>query len=429
MTRPRRPHTPPQEPARDPSPTIATDAYGPDPIALCERLRRYVGFTEKESRLLASFYPMVEPQLPRIIEDFYDRIEGDPEARRVLTGGTKQIERLKATLGIWLQRTLRGPHDAEFACLQAAIGARHVQVGLDQSFMVSGMNVFREHLTLILFRTHPKRSPRTIALQRAFIGVLDLSLALMLETYRVDWLRKILQTEQNATFKRLASIGEVAAVIAHEIRNPLAAISGAIQVLGQDMTPDAPRHHVLGEILGEIRRLDERVNDLLTYARPAVPNREMVDPLDLIRTTIRLLSGDPLMDKARIVISGDRRLPPFPMDAHQIQQVIVNLVQNAMHAIDGKGTVHVTARRIREGGIEISVEDSGPGVRQDLAEAIFRPFFSTRARGTGLGLAISRKIVESHEGTLQIDLSHPKGARFVITLPVPVSLRSYSQMR
>lgn len=418
-----------QAPARGTSPPLAADAYGPDPVALCDRIKSYIGLTAKDSAIVAAAYPSVKPHVPRIIQDFYSRIERDPEASRVLTGGPKQIERLKSTLAIWLERTLMGPHDAEYAILQAAIGTRHVQVGLDQSYMISGMNVFREHLNRLLFPSHPRRSPQTIALHRAIARVLDLSLALMLETYRVDWLRKILQTEQNATFRRLASIGEVAAVIAHEIRNPLAGISGAIQVLGQETPPGEPRRSILKEIEGEIRRLDEKVNDLLAYARPSIPSRELVDPLELIRTTMKLLSEDPLVKKAKITLNGERNLPAFPMDSGQMQQVIVNLVLNALHAIDGAGAVRISAKRIRDGGLELAVEDSGPGVREEIAEAIFRPFFSTRPTGTGLGLAISRKIVESHEGTLHLDRSRRRGARFVITLPVPSGLRSYSPVR
>jgi signal transduction histidine kinase len=112
-----------------------------------------------------------------------------------------------------------------------------------------------------------------------------------------------------------------------------------------------------------------------------------------------------------------------------MQQVIVNLVLNALHAMNGSGSIRISVRRLREGGLELAFEDSGPGVKSEIAEAIFQPFFSTRSQGTGLGLAISRKIVESHDGTLHLDTGHSKGARFVITLPVPPSLRPYPPVR
>ncbi|MBI3447916.1 MAG: hypothetical protein HY049_03215 [Acidobacteria bacterium] len=428
MNRQRSQRAAPPRPARAPA-AIAADAYGPDPATLCARVKAYVGLTDEDSALVAKFLTEVRPRIPEIIEDFYARIEEDAEAVRVLVGGRAQVERLKATLAVWLERTLRGPHDEEFAVLQAAIGARHVAVGLDQSFMVTGMNVFREHLGGILLRGKPRAAAKAVAIQVAYARVLDVSLALMLETYRVDWLRKILQTEQNATFKRLASIGEVAAVIAHETRNPLAAISGAIQVFSGDLPRDDPKQAIVAEILGQIRRLDERVNDLLIYARPATPSRSDVDPMDLIRTTARLLADDPLMKHVRVTFGGDRALPPFPMDGAQVQQVLVNLVLNAAQAMGGKGNIRISAKRPPAGGLQIAVEDDGPGVRADLAETIFQPFFSTRRSGTGLGLAISRKIAESHDGTLTLDLTSASGSRFVIWLPAPTSMRSSPQMR
>ncbi len=408
---------PPARARRAAAPAAA--AGGSDPASLFSRLADYVGFTKRDSSLLASFHPKVQPHLDGILDDFYARIEADPLARGVITGGDQQVARLKSTLRVWLDRTLKGPHDAEYAGLQSAIGTRHVQVGLDQSYMVAGMQVFREHLNRVLFRAYPRRTPHSVAVQRAFVRILDLSLALMLETYREDWARKMLQSEQNSTFRRLAAIGEVAAVIAHEIRNPLTAISSAIQVIGQEMRPDEPRKEILGEILNEVRRLDGKVNDLLIYARPSLPARELVDPLKLIRTTVRLISDEPRFKNIRIVVRGPRDLPAFPMDPGQIQQVIVNLVLNATQAMNRSGEIRIAARRLEGGGLEMSVEDTGPGVPQEIAEEIFRPFFTTRAGGTGLGLAISRKIVESHGGALHLGRAPGGGARLVITLPVP----------
>ena len=387
--------------------------------ALFRTLKAYVGFDGRDSRLLAAFYRHVEPHLDAIVDDFYDRIEADPGAARVITGGPEQIGRLKQTLRQWLVRALRGPHDLEFAILQSRIGRRHVGVALDQSYMVTGMNVFREHLNRILFQAFPRRSPRSIATQRAFVKVMDIVLALMLETYREDLLRKILRAEQNATVRRLAALGEVAASIAHEIRNPLAGINGAIQILGQEIAPEDSRQAVLREIQGEIRRLDERVNDLLLYARPSTPRREPVRPRELLETTVRALAEDPMFRDVHVSIRASGGLPAFSLDPGQIRQVLVNLVLNAVQAMGGAGRIELVARLATGGALELVVEDSGPGVPAHLAEEIFRPFFTTRPHGTGLGLAISRKIAESHGGSLTAGRGKAGGARFVLSLPVP----------
>jgi len=427
MARTRREPAKPRTPASGaPVPPRLGDA---EALALFDSLKSYIGFTRQDSRLLAEFWPKVAPSMGRIVRDFYTRIERDPGTRKVMTGGAAQAERLKATLAAWLERTIRGPHDGEFVDLQAAIGVRHVQVGLDQSFMITGMHVFRDHLDRILEGTPGLASRRASAIRRSYMRVIDLSLALMLQTYQADWLKKILRTEQNATFRRLAAIGEVSAVIAHEIKNPLAAISGAVQVFEQELAPEDRRRAILKEVRDEILRLDGKVNELLTYARPTVPALELVDPEAFLRGMVRLLSGDPLIGSVKLVVKVEKRLPAFPMDVAQMRQVLMNLILNALHALEGRGTVRLTARKIPEGGIEIGVEDDGPGIRSEIREEIFRPFFSTRTRGTGLGLPISRKIVESHGGSLTLDLTPRKGARFVVTLHIPPAVSAYPQVR
>lgn len=398
----------------------AAPAAGDDAApGLLLALKAYVGFGAGDARLLASFYPRVAPRLDAIVDDFYRRIEADPGAARVITGGREQVERLKRTLRQWLVRVLRGPHEAEFARLQSLIGRRHVSVSLEQSYMVTGMHVFREHLDRILADAFPRRGPRCEATRRAVAKILDIVLALMLETYREDSLRRILRAEQNATVRRLAALGEVAASIAHEVRNPLAGIDGAIQILGREMGPDDPRQALLREIQAEIRRLDERVNDLLLYARPSTPRREPVRPRQLLESAVRVLAGDPMLNGIRVAIRAPRSLPAFPLDPGQIRQVLVNLVLNAAQAMSGAGRVDLEARPAAGGALELAVEDSGPGVAAGIAEAIFRPFFTTRPHGTGLGLAISRKIVETHGGSLTLARGRSGGARFVLTLPPP----------
>ncbi len=397
-------------------------ATGPamvDTGALYRRVRAYVGFTAGDSRLLARLHRHVEPHLDAIIDDFYAHIVADPGASRVLTGGTVQVDRLRRTLREWLARTLRGPHNAEFVRLQANIGRRHVQVGLEQSYMISGMHVLRGHLTRLARATSARGKSAAEATARAVDRVIDLSLALMLATYREDSLRQMLRAEQHATMKRLAAIGEMAASIAHEIRNPLAGISGAIQVLREDPPGEAMRREVLEDILHDVRRLDARINDLLLYARPAAPRPEPVRPADLLHAVVRVLRDDPQLARVSLSVRPMPTLPPFALDAGQIQQVLVNLVLNAVQATQGAGKVRLEAHGASGGGLEITVEDNGPGVPGHLAEEIFRPFFTTRSEGTGLGLAISRKIVEAHGGTLEVRPAASGGARFTLTLPMP----------
>ncbi len=392
---------------------------GVDPISLFNTVKQYIGFDRTDSRLLNSLYPHVEPHLNAIIETFYERILGNPGASRAITGGEAQIERLKSSQKTWLRLLLEGPHDEGFALLQARIGRIHVKVGLDQAYMVTGIQVFRDQLMEVTCNAFPEGDDRRLPILRAVDKSLTIVLALMLETYREDFIRKIIETEKSATMRRLAALGEVAANLAHEIRNPLAGISGAIQVLAQEMDDNHPRREVLGEILREIGRLDERVNDLLVYSRPSIPVREATRPAELLETVRSFLLEDPLARGVHLTLDVPKPIESFSLDPDQLRQVIVNLVLNALQVLKGQGDIRIAARILPSGSLEIAVEDSGPGIRAEDLERIFQPFFTTRPNGTGLGLSISRRLVEAHGGSLDAGRSRLGGARFVITLPNP----------
>lgn len=389
------------------------------PLELFERIKVYVGWTESDSRFLASLYPRVEPHLDEIVEDFYGRILRDPGTRRALTEGEEQIQRLKGSLREWLIRLLKGPHDEEFALLQGRVGRVHVKVGLDQIYMVTGAQVFRQHICRVICEDDPREQRDCLSVLEAVDKALTIVLSLMLEAYRDDFLRKVLESEKSATTRRLAALGEVAASLAHEIKNPLAGISGAIQVLSQDLDSGDSRNEVLREILREIGRLDERVNDLLMYSKPASPSRDATRPADILETTRRILMGDPASDGVRLHFQASPDLEEFPVDRGQIQQVLVNLVLNAIQALKGEGEIWIEAASPGSGILRLSVEDNGPGVRPQDLEKIFRPFYTTRKQGTGLGLSISRRLIEAHGGTLEAGPGSRGGARFVIHLPSP----------
>jgi signal transduction histidine kinase len=390
-----------------------------DPLELFERTKAYVGWTEEDSRFLHSIYDQVEPHIDRIVDDFYERILRDPGARRAITEGEPQIARLKQSQRDWLTSLLRGPHDGDFALAQSRIGRVHVKVGLDQIYMVTGAQVFREHLCRLICASQPAPDAGCLAILEAVDKGLTIVLTLMLESYREDHLRKFLEGEKSATNRRLAALGEVAASLAHEIRNPLAGISGAIQVLAQDLSGLDGRQEILREIRREIGRLDERVNDLLVYSRPSTPRRETTLPSTVLETTRLLVAEDPQSAGIRLHFGNVDHLPAFPLDPGHIQQVLVNLVLNAFQVLGGKGGVWVEAAGLGNGSLQFTVEDDGPGIDPQKVETIFRPFFTTRRQGTGLGLSISRRLIEAHGGSLEAGRGSRGGARFLVHLPLP----------
>ena len=212
----------------------------------------------------------------------------------------------------------------------------------------------------------------------------------------------------------LARLGEMAAVVAHEVKNPLAGISGALQVLGSRMAADAPERPIVEEMIARLGALDDMVQDLLLFARPRAPRLAEVHVAPLLRETANLIAQDPVLRSAEIVVQGDDAT--ILADASMLSQVFQNLVINAAQAMGGQGRVLVTIAPT-PGACSVSVADSGPGIPADARERIFEPFFTTKHRGTGLGLAVARRAVEAHGGTIVATETPGGGATMTVTLP------------
>lgn len=380
-------------------------------------MKRFVGFTEEDSGNLALLRPVSEPHLNMVVERFYERLMAEPATRRILLEEPGRVERLKAQLHAWAGGLLKGPHDEEYYALRCRIGRMHVRVGLDQVWMFTAMNVIRGGLARIVtdeLRGDPALKSRVAS---SLHKILDLELAIMLGTYSEENIKQLTRTEKQAVFKRLAAIGEVATMVAHEIRNPLAGISGAIEVLRDDIPEDSPRREVIKEILEQVHRLDGRVRDLLMFARTSALRMEDVDPASLIRGTLALLSEEPMMRRVTIEVTAPADPGPIRMDRGQMQEVLVNLIRNAADSMSGEGEMHLSVER-SDREVILSVEDTGPGVAAHNVEEIFKPFFTTRSGGTGLGLSIARRTVEAHGGSLTYERGGRGGARFVARLPL-----------
>jgi signal transduction histidine kinase len=212
----------------------------------------------------------------------------------------------------------------------------------------------------------------------------------------------------------LARIGEMAAVVAHEVRNPLAGVKGVLQVVSQRLAPEASERKALVEATSRLDALQALTEDLLLFARPTPPEPSPLSLLALAQETQDLLRADRAFERIGIEVGGDPgRLEGDPL---QLRRAILNLVCNAAEASGRNGWVKVEVRDHGE-EVELSVTDAGPGVPPELRERIFEPFFTTRARGTGLGLAIVRRAVEGHGGEVAVEAGAGGGARFRLTLP------------
>jgi len=232
--------------------------------------------------------------------------------------------------------------------------------------------------------------------------------------------------EQMKRADRLASIGEMAAGIAHEIKNPLAGIAGVIQVLKKDLPPGEPKRAVLDEVLSQVERMDKAVRNLLSFSRPPEPKMTLVDVNELIAKLIDFLSPQ----FAKHGIAAERKLsaglPWLVLDPDLLQQALLNIAMNAIRAMPEGGSFTVETRMAPPGGegpgvIQITFSDTGEGISSENLGRIFSPFFTTRQQGTGLGLAITRRIVEQHNGEISVMSTPGRGTSFTISIPVPVS--------
>jgi two-component system sensor histidine kinase AtoS len=222
-----------------------------------------------------------------------------------------------------------------------------------------------------------------------------------------------------------ALLGEVTAIFAHEVRNPINNISTGVQLVASRLGKDHPQAEALDRIRKECIRLDQLMGDVLFFARPL---ELKIEPLDLADLTGRLLSRwEPRLRQASIEVhtAFDPSTPLAAGDSRTLEQVIVNLISNALQAMGEQGTLSVTLCKADSPHgpiIELKVADTGPGIPVEIQERIFEPFFTTKKDGTGLGLAISRRILMAHKGMIRVESFPDAGTVFTVQVPAADSL-------
>lgn len=226
---------------------------------------------------------------------------------------------------------------------------------------------------------------------------------------------------------RLATIGEMAAAIAHEIRNPLTGISGVLSVLGRDFPAEDPRREVIDQTHLLIDRLNKSVESILHYSRPSPLQLRKVSMEEVIDRTLVLLEGE--LRKAGVEIrreTGAAAVPPVSADPHQLQQVLMNIVLNAIQACSAGSVIRIATEHACEAGQSyacMEVWDDGKGMSDEEASRAFQPFVSSKAEGTGLGLPIAKQIMERHLGRIDLHSVPGKGTRVRILVPAHLEAR------
>ena len=226
-----------------------------------------------------------------------------------------------------------------------------------------------------------------------------------------------LHCAQMSRVEHLAALGELAAGLAHEIRNPLAGIAGVIEIMTRDLPVTSPARVVVQDVHLEITRIERIVTDLLQAAHPHLPQVRPSDLNTTVERAVALVRLQVLSRPIKIELNRDPNLPDVEHDNDQIYQLLLNLLLNAVQAIDGAGEIRVEVSLLK-GDAAIIVVDTGRGISPEHLPNIFLPFYTTKRNGTGLGLSLARRITEQHHGRIDVASEVGKGTRFVVVLPL-----------
>ncbi len=366
--------------------------------------RKYVGMLHDlsarvalESRLRASderWRSIIESAVDAIIViDSRGQVEAfNPGAERLF--GYREADVVGRNVSVLMPSPYREEHDDYLSRYLRTGEAKIIGVGRDVTGQRADGSLFPLHLSV---------GQMVLGGERKFTGILH------------DLTSRVRMEEQLREQAALVRLGEMAAVIAHEVRNPLAGIRGAVQVIGGRLPKESREAAVVGEVISRIDTLGSLIQDLLLFARPPQPRPAPVDVVPLVVTTAELLNSDPALSGIRIDVEGSA--PPVAADAELLKIVFLNLLVNSAHAMGGQGRIRVSVGVTGICG-RVTVADSGPGIPADIREKIFTPFFTTKSRGTGLGLPTAKRLVEAHQGTISIECPPSGGTAVTVELPL-----------
>ncbi len=329
-----------------------------------------------------------------IVIDEQARIEAfNPGAERLF--GHSEADVLGRNVSMLMPSPYHEEHDTYLARYLATGHAQIIGSGREVKGLRKDGTTFPLHLSV--------GQITTIDGARKFTGILH------------DLTARVKMEEQLREQAGLARLGEMAAVIAHEVKNPLAGIRGAMQVFATRMARESGDQLIVKEVVSRIDSLDQMMKDLLLFARPPQLRRAPTDIVPLVTSTAHLLAQDPALQAVRVDVDG--AAPPVTADPDMLKIVFQNLLINGAHAMKGQGRIRVTVTSV-DTSCQIAFVDGGPGIPADIRDKIFTPFFTTKSRGSGLGLPTAKRLIEAHNGQIAIDCPPTGGTTVVIRLPL-----------
>lgn len=376
-----------------------------------DEMKEYVDFDDEDAERLRDLQPVVSPHFEDVVDGFYDALLNNSHTREVFADD-EQLDRLRNSLHEWLEEVFGGTYDADYYEKRRRIGAVHVRVGLPPRFMFGAMNLVRTDLMDILHDEEAEPADEA-AVER----ILDLDLTVMTQAY---W--------DEVIDRKVESASTLATGLAHEIRNPLNTIGLQLTLLerrttdlcagdGEVCDAEDEIQPIIDSLRNEIQRIRSLTNDITDFAQPLELNAAWHSVEDIFDELLGAYEAS--LETLDIELTVDHRddLEVW-CDADRLKQALINLIQNSVQAIENEGEIELGAT---EGnyGTTLWVEDDGEGIDPDEEYKLFDLFFTTKASGTGLGLPIVRKVVDAHEGSIDVQSEPGEGTRFTLHLPEP----------
>lgn len=413
-------------------------------LARYQDLRRYIEWSDDDVARIVAAAPYARPHFEALIDDFYAAIERHPHARRVITGGAAQVERLKRTLLQWVAELFSGRYDSDYLERRRRTGARHAEIGLPHSYASMAMTRLKRGLRLGITQSWPASSSRQELEDtlESLDRLLDLELAIISEAYETEhFLRKQraerarLQGELNEAERRvlaserLAGIGQMITGLAHESRNALQRIQACAEMLELEVEGNAEALDLVARIQKAQDQLHRLFDEVRNYAAPIRLDIDEAPLCDAWREAWELLAAQRSgrQTELRECIEGVDLT--CQVDRFRMSQVFRNIFENSLSACTGPAVVEIAcANDLYDGqpALRIRVRDNGPGLNSEQRKNIFQPFYTTKTKGTGLGMAIAQRIVETHAGRIFVGDNNSaqdppegelSGAEIVILLP------------
>jgi signal transduction histidine kinase len=384
---------------------------GVDPLSAYIRyqeLQNYVNWTDQDAARVQAIGALVAPYFGALVDDFYAEIENHPEARKVITGGDEQITRLKKTLHGWLGELFSGCYDRDYVERRWRVGFRHVEIGLNQVYTNAALSRLRRGMLAALEKEWPGNVQELLVVRESLNTLLDLDLAIIEDAYQTEYQRR------QATAERLATIGKVAGGIAHELRNPLNVVKTSVYYIlnARNAPPEKVKDH-LDRIERQVGVADSVITALNDFARLPVPQLDRVEVEPCLKDVLELT---PLPRNVVVEWALSSPAPAVLGDRTQLHIVFSNLIRNAGDAMPSGGLLRLIAHGSGD-CVEITVQDTGAGIRPEDLSRILEPLYSTKAKGIGLGLSVAHEILSRHNGSLHVTSQPGIGSSFTVRLP------------